>query len=135
VIWGIVDTPSLATFANDTVSVLLISRGWFVMITVSFLLLSCIALAASRYGRIRLGADEDRPEFSTFSWLNMMFAAGMGVGLLFYGVAEPVIHFEFINKYMEPTEAVSNALSANPFAFIISLLATTLFIALKGEKE
>lgn len=115
VVWGIADTVSLASFANDTVSVMLKSRGWFVMLTVSFLLFACFGLAVSRYGRIRLGRDDDRPEFSTFSWLNMMFAAGMGVGLLFYGVAEPVIHYEFISQYAKPNLAVSRALTLTVF--------------------
>nr|WP_320015868.1 BCCT family transporter [uncultured Desulfobacter sp.] len=115
VVWGMVDTPSLAMFANDTVSVLLKSRGWFVMLTVSFLLFSCFGLALSRYGGIRLGRDDDRPEFATFTWLNMMFAAGMGVGLLFYGVAEPLLHYEFISQSTKPNVAMGQALTLTIF--------------------
>ena len=115
VVWGMADTPSLAMFANDTVSVLLKSRGWFVMLTVSFLLFSCFGLALSRYGGIRLGRDDDRPEFATFTWLNMMFAAGMGVGLLFYGVAEPTLHYEFISKFNKSNVAMGQALSLTRF--------------------
>lgn len=59
----------------------------------TFFLLVSLYVAFSKYGRLRLGADDERPEFSTASWLGMLFAAGMGVGLLFWGVAEPIIHF------------------------------------------
>ena len=67
--------------------------GWFFMAVVTFFLLFCIWLAVGRYGRVKLGKPEDEPEFSTLSWLAMLFAAGMGVGLLFWGVAEPVMHY------------------------------------------
>ena len=50
-------------------------------------------LAGSRYGRIPLGADDEEPEFKTVSWVAMMFSAGMGIGLMFYGVSEPLTHF------------------------------------------
>ncbi len=52
-----------------------------------------LALAFSRYGRIRLGTDDERPEFTTVSWFAMMFAAGMGIGLVFFGASEPLSHF------------------------------------------
>jgi glycine betaine transporter len=52
-----------------------------------------IWLMVSKYGKVRLGRDDERPEFSRFSWFAMMFSAGMGIGLLFYGVSEPISHF------------------------------------------
>jgi glycine betaine transporter len=67
--------------------------GWFFMAVVTFFLLLCIWLAMGRYGRVKLGRPEDEPEFSTLSWMAMLFSAGMGVGLLFWGVAEPVMHY------------------------------------------
>lgn len=115
VAWGMVDTLGLAAWASSTVDLLFRSRGWFVMLTTTFLLLGAIILAAGRAGRIRLGAEDERPEFSTFSWLVMMFAAGMGVGLLFYGVAEPVGHFLFFRNYQNAPEAASSALSLTVF--------------------
>ncbi len=66
---------------------------WFFMASVTALLVLAIWLAFGRHGSIRLGRPGERPEFSTASWLAMLFAAGMGVGLLFWGVAEPMIHF------------------------------------------
>ena len=90
---GIVAPDSLAAVANAITSNTFRALDWFFMSSVTGLLLMSIWLALGRHSRVRLGADDDRPEFSTFSWLAMLFAAGMGVGLLFWGVAEPMIHF------------------------------------------
>lgn len=68
--------------------------GWLVMLTTSFFVALAAYLAMSRYGQIRLGGEEARPQFSTLSWLAMLFAAGMGTGLIFYGAAEPLFHFQ-----------------------------------------
>src|SRR5690554_8189530 len=62
-------------------------------ISTSGFLVFCIAIAGSDYGRIRLGADGEAPEFSYLTWLGMIFSAGMGVGLVFWAVAEPMSHF------------------------------------------
>ena len=78
--WGLFDPAGLAAKAALLVSIQFTSRAWFIMLAVSFMLIVSIWLALSRYGNIRLGADDDRPEFSTVSWLTMLFAAGMGVG-------------------------------------------------------
>ena len=68
------------------------SFGWlFVLTSAGFLVFSAY-LAATRYGNIKLGPDDSAPEFSTFSWVSMMFATGMGIGLMFWGVAEPLTH-------------------------------------------
>ena len=67
--------------------------GWlFVLTSAGFVLFSAY-LAFTRYGNIKLGPDDSEPEFSTFSWVSMMFATGMGIGLMFWGVAEPLTHF------------------------------------------
>ncbi len=66
--------------------------GWlFVLTSVGFVVFSAY-LALTRYGNIKLGPDDSEPEFSTFSWVSMMFATGMGIGLMFWGVAEPLTH-------------------------------------------
>ncbi len=67
--------------------------GWFYILSVTGFLVFSLWLGFSRYGDIRLGADDDRPEFRTASWFAMLFSAGMGIGLLFYGVAEPMFHY------------------------------------------
>ena len=68
------------------------SFGWVYLIATTFFIFFLLFLAMSRFGRIRLGRDEDRPEFSTLSWWAMLFSAGMGIGLVFFGVGEPVSH-------------------------------------------
>lgn len=58
-----------------------------------FVIVSCLFIAFSKYGNLRLGSDTDRPEFGNISWFSMIFAAGMGIGLVFWSVAEPLNHF------------------------------------------
>src|SRR5918994_876355 len=93
VAWGVFFADSLSgVFDAVLFSYLIPNFGWvFILSSFGFLAFS-IYLAASRYGRIRLGGDDERPEFSTVSWVAMMFSAGMGIGLMFFGVAEPMSH-------------------------------------------
>jgi choline/glycine/proline betaine transport protein len=67
--------------------------GWFYILSVSALLIFLLGLAFSRYGNIRLGADDSRPDYSNLTWFTMLFAAGIGTILMFWGVAEPISHF------------------------------------------
>jgi len=69
------------------------SLKWFYVGLVAFLLFFCIWIGISKYGNIRLGDDDDRPEFSYFSWFSMLFGAGMGIGLMFWSIGEPMYHF------------------------------------------
>jgi glycine betaine transporter len=108
-VWGIVDTAGLAAWASGAVATMFTSRGWFIMLTASIMLLLSLGLAVSRYGRIKLGRDDEEPEFGTVSWLTMMFAAGMGVGLLYYGAAEPLSHFLVIREYYPGPQAAERA--------------------------
>ncbi|WP_394215035.1 BCCT family transporter [Brachybacterium vulturis] len=64
--------------------------GWFYMLAIGLFVVFAIAVAVSPWGSIRLGRDTDKPEFGLLSWFAMLFSAGMGVGLVFYGVAEPL---------------------------------------------
>lgn len=114
-VWGLMDAEGLVEVASSVVNQYFKSRGWFVMLSVTGMLLLCIWLAVSRYGDIRLGQDDDRPEFSTPSWIAMLFAAGMGVGLLFWAVAEPLTHYAFAQDLMPPPIAAQQALLATNF--------------------
>jgi choline-glycine betaine transporter len=67
--------------------------GWFFILAATGFVVFALWLAFSRFGRIRLGRDDELPEFRTISWIAMMFSAGMGIGLMFYGVAEPLSFF------------------------------------------
>jgi len=108
-LWGIIDTQGLAAFAAQMVRIQFTSRAWFIMLTVSFLLIVSIWLALSPYGAIKLGKDDDEPEFSTLSWIAMLFSAGMGVGLLYWGTAEPLTHYLLAKEYEGARGAVSTA--------------------------
>jgi glycine betaine transporter len=92
VLWGVIAPENLATTANTVLGGLIDATGWVYVLTTFGLVALMLLLAASRYGRIRLGRDDERPEFSTGSWISMMFATGMGIGLIFWGVAEPLSH-------------------------------------------
>ena len=70
------------------------SLSWYYIIVVMGMVMLCIMLMFSRYGSIRLGDDDSRPEFSNFSWFAMLFSAGVGIGILFFGVAEPAFYFD-----------------------------------------
>lgn len=67
--------------------------GWFYLLSVFIIVVFLIALAFSKYGTIRLGGKDARPEFKFHSWISMLFSAGLGIGLVFWGVAEPMSHY------------------------------------------
>ncbi|TRM11694.1 BCCT family transporter [Lentibacillus cibarius] len=67
--------------------------GWYYMLLMSALVIFSIFIALSPYGQIRLGKDNEEPDFSTPTWVAMLFSAGMGIGLVFYGAAEPLSHY------------------------------------------
>ena len=69
------------------------SFGWFFTLTVNVILIFTIYIALSKYGRIRLGGEDARPAYSKASWFAMLFSAGMGIGIMFYSIGEPVTHF------------------------------------------
>ena len=103
------------------------------------MLLVAVYLAFSRYGRIKLGRDDDQPEFSTVSWLTMLFAAGMGVGLLYWGAAEPISHYLVIRDYQIQQEAATSALFVTNFHWGLHAWAiyavTALVIAYFGFRK
>ena len=93
VIWGIGWTDNLSSTAQSALDWLLANVGWlFVLAATGFVIFS-LWLAVSKYGKIPLGREDDEPEFRTVSWIAMMFSAGMGIGLMFFGAAEPLIHY------------------------------------------
>lgn len=67
--------------------------NWFYLLVGTIFVGVCLFLMFSKYGNIRLGKDTDKPAYSTLTWITMLFSAGMGVGLVFWGVAEPVSHY------------------------------------------
>ena len=93
VAFGAVAPSLLGDIAGATLAFITGQFGWLLVLSVTFFLVFCVWLMCSRYGRIRLGKDDERPEFSNLAWFAMLFTAGMGIGLVYFGVAEPVAHF------------------------------------------
>ncbi|HWJ68292.1 MAG TPA: BCCT family transporter [Nocardioides sp.] len=93
VAWGLVDTTSLGTASGQALDWVMTNTGWLFVLTSSAFVVFVVWLAMSKYGAIPLGRDDEEPEFRTSSWIAMMFSAGMGIGLMFYGVSEPLSHF------------------------------------------
>ncbi|OAS86608.1 MULTISPECIES: glycine betaine uptake BCCT transporter [Metabacillus] len=91
--WGVVAPDQLGEIMDKTKVFFLSSFGWFYQLSATFFLIFAIFLIFSKYGRIRLGADDDKPDFNRTTWFAMLFSAGMGIGLLFFGVSEPISHF------------------------------------------
>lgn len=92
-LWGTLAPNHLTEVTQEIQSFLQTKFGWFYLISVSLFLLFAIILIFSRVGNIRLGRDDEEPEYSLTSWFAMLFSAGMGIGLVFWGVAEPLSHF------------------------------------------
>ncbi len=98
VVYAVGDTEG-ATAAFSAVNAWITdSAGWFYIISVAFFVVFVIFLGVSRFGLIKLGPDHSEPDYSYLSWFAMLFSAGMGIGLMFFGVAEPVMH------YVDPPE-------------------------------
>ncbi|SSY70294.1 Glycine betaine transporter BetP [Alysiella crassa] len=86
--------PKWADGALKSLQAAIVNNGsWYYILTVAVILITTVYLSLSRYGNIKLGLDHSKPEYSDFSWFAMLFSAGMGIGLMFFGVAEPVMHF------------------------------------------
>lgn len=93
VLWGIFAPDNMSATFDAMLSVLTRNFGWLYLWVVLGLVVFAVFVAFSRYGNLKLGAEDDEPEFTVGSWFAMLFAAGMGIGLVFWGVAEPVSHY------------------------------------------
>src|SRR5690606_5999438 len=86
-------TESLGAVSARALEWLIANLGWFFVLSATGFVIFALYLAFSRFGRIPLGQDDEQPEFRTISWIAMMFSAGMGIGLMFFGISEPLSHF------------------------------------------
>lgn len=117
-VWGFVSTSSLASASSTALGWIMDNTGWLFALTASGFVVFVLWLALGKFGSIPLGCDDEEPEFKTISWVAMMFSAGMGIGLMFFGVAEPLTHFA--------TPPPGTGPPGNPDA-VQSAMATTLF--------
>lgn len=111
VLWGIISNDSFSKSADRLMQGLEEHFSWLYLGVMLFFVLFCFVLAVSKFGTIRLGADDEKPEYSTVSWFAMLFAAGMGIGLVFWGVAEPLSHYVTPMKGIEQQTAEAAAFS------------------------
>ncbi|MBP2332323.1 choline/carnitine/betaine transport [Corynebacterium freneyi] len=132
VAWTLVSTESVTATFSTAADWLKENLGWFYILGITVFLVFLIWIAMSRFGRIRLGGDDERPEHSTATWFAMLFAAGIGTILMFWGVAEPLNHFA--NPPRAGTEPLSNdaAREAMAFTFYHFGLHTWTIFALPG---
>lgn len=158
VVWGLIVPENFSNISNIVYEFLTDKFGWLYLMAMFFFVMFALILAFSKYGKIKLGSDDSKPEYRTSSWFGMLFGAGMGIGLVFWGVAEPLSHF--VNPPgLEPasTEAANFAMKTSfthwgvhPWASysIIGLalayfqfrknkagLISSIFIPLIGEKR
>ncbi|WP_030620716.1 BCCT family transporter [Streptomyces sclerotialus] len=118
IVWGATSTKSLENASSTMLDWLIKNGGWAFVLAASGFVIFAIWLAISKYGRITLGREGEQPEFRTVSWIAMMFSAGMGIGLMFYGVSEPLGHFTTHPPGTHPRDAAQAMDTA---------MATTLF--------
>ena len=116
-LWGILAPDNFSKSMSASQAWIAINFGWFFMLSLAIFIVFLAWVAMSRYGAIPLGQDGDLPEFAFTSWVAMLFSCGIGIGFIFWGVAEPLYH------YMSPPYLAKGATpGAAPLAMQISLL-------------
>ena len=115
VLWGAVNPEHMNEVAGKTFGFLIQQFGWFYLLSSFIFLVATLFFAFSKFGKIRLGKDTDRPEYPLVTWFGMLFSAGMGIGLVFYGVAEPIMHY--YNPPMGTQETTEAARQAMRYSF------------------
>ena len=88
--------------------------GWFYILAMNIFIVTVLYFAVGKYGKIRIGGVEAETEFSTFSWMAMLFSAGMGIGLMFFSVAEPMTFFDGIPPFFAGDAQANTAAAAGP---------------------
>ncbi len=114
VLWGVSSPASVAAVAETAFYWSTDNLGWMFNVVAIVVLVATVGIALSSYGKIPLGKDGERPEFSTFSWTAMLFAAGLGVAVLFWGPSEPLGYFTSpppLTNEPESVEAMHTALA------------------------
>ncbi|MFE8699912.1 BCCT family transporter [Cytobacillus sp. FJAT-54145] len=132
VLTGIVIPDTLETFTSNIQTFISNAFGWYYLILVTILLGICLFLMFSPVGRIKLGTQDEKPEFSTPTWIAMLFSAGMGIGLVFYGSAEPISHYAVSSPTGEigTDQAIKDALRFTFFHWGIHAWAIYAIVAL-----
>ena len=142
-VWAIAQNQSFTEVSNAVFGFLTVDFGWLYLVVMLSFVVFVLCIAVSKWGAIRLGPDDSKPEYTTVSWFAMLFGCGMGVGLVFWGVAEPISHYVGPMAGIEPNsaEAAGFAMAASfmhwgihPWAnYAIIGLALGYFMYRKGK--
>lgn len=111
ILFAVVDLNRFKEITDILYNICTANGAWLYLISMLVFVVVVTMLAFSRYGEIRLGKDDSKPEYSTKSWFAMLFCAGMGVGLVFWGISEPISH------YINPIDSAGKTEEAVDFAF------------------
>ncbi|WP_312334823.1 glycine betaine uptake BCCT transporter [Anaerospora hongkongensis] len=106
VAFSIVLPAEMGKASNTVMAFLTGNFGWMYLMSVFVFMITLYSIALSRYGSIKLGRDDEKPEFSDFQWFTMLFGSGMGIGMVFWSIAEPMMH------YMSPPLGAGNTTEA-----------------------
>ena len=141
--WAVVFNQNFSLVANSLFAFFTTDFAWLYLFTVTVFVVFSVAIAASKWGKMKLGPDDSTPDYATIPWFAMLFGCGMGIGLVFYGVAEPISHYVSPTAGLEPfSDAAANfAIRAgyvhwglHPWAcFVIVGLALAYFQFRKGK--
>ena len=93
IVWGVTSPDSVSSVSSTAYTWAMSNAAWLLNLVMCLGLFVMLFLAFSRFGHIPLGKDMEKPEFSRFSWIAMMFGAGLGVGIFFFGPSEPLVYF------------------------------------------
>lgn len=124
--WGIISPDSVAATADTAFSWAMVNASWLLNVVMMVGIGATVYLACSRFGRIRLGTDDEEPEFSRFSWVAMMFGAGIGVGIFFFGPSEPLSYYLTPPPHTvdpETPEALHQAMAQSHFHWAVAAWA------------
>lgn len=102
VAWGITAPEEMVAVTGGIMDFIVAKFGWFYVIATALFIIFCIYLGIGPYRQMKLGKKGDEPEYTYLEWIGMLFAAGMGVGLVFWGTAEPLSHFAEPPPGIEP---------------------------------
>ena len=116
VLLSILGGEPVRVFFDKTAYLVTESTGWLFILGVNLFVVICLYIAFSKYGKHRLGGKHAKPEFTVFSWFAMLFSAGMGIGLLYFSVSEPITHFA--NPPIPVDSVKDRAIQALDFTFL-----------------
>ncbi|MGI8316938.1 glycine betaine uptake BCCT transporter [Halobacillus mangrovi] len=130
--WGALAPKSFESISGNVKSYISVHFGWYYLLIVTLFVIVCVYLIFSPYGKIKLGKPDDKPDYSYSTWFAMLFSAGMGIGLVFYGAASPVSHFIKTPPLAEPgtTEAIRDSMRITFFHYGVHAWAIYAIVAL-----